>query len=157
VIIVSLLVSAAAFGVIAVQFNYEQDPGNQLALSNLDQRVPVLEGITNSIQRDRFCIPLSAYGRWLDSALPPDARIFVTDMLGPTNAPSDGNYFFLRNYLFPRDVEISLDGHAISVSDGFSGVPCDSPEILKNNGFDLMINSQLQLTPLTPKGVPKSE
>ena len=143
---------------VAAQFHYAQDPQSQLALSNLDQRVPVLEATTNLVQRDQLCIGLSAYGRALDQALAPDARVFLTGMLGPTNAPSTGFYYFLRNYLFPREVEISLDGHATSGIGGVSGVPCDSPEVLQTNGFDLMIkysDNNMQLIPLTPKGVPK--
>ena len=157
-VIISFLVGATAFGLVAVQFQNADDPANQLALANLNQRVPLLESLTNWVERDRYCVPLSASARQLDRALAPDARVFLTGMLGLTNAPRAGYYYFLRNYLFPRDVEISLDGHAVSGKDGFSGVPCDSPEVLRTNGFDLMIDSDnMQMVPLTPKGVPRSQ
>lgn len=157
---VTLLVSAVAFGLIVAQFSWADEPGNQLSLSTLDARVPLLESTTNWIQRDSYCVPLSAYGRALNAALAPDARVFITGMLGPTNAPAVGFYYFLKNYLFPRHVEISLDGKAVGRKDGFYGVPCDSPELLRSNGFDLMIqftDNRPNLIPLTPKGVPHAE
>jgi hypothetical protein len=159
-IVVVLLVAAVAFGLLVAQFSWADDPGNQLSLSNLDQRVPFLESITNWVQRDRACVPLSAMGRELDAALPPDARVFVSGMLGPTNVSKAGYYYFLKNYLFPRDVDISLDGKSYGSNDGFYGVPCDSPDVLRSNGFDLMIqftDNRPELIPLTPKGVPRSE
>lgn len=137
--LVTLLVSAVACGLVAGQFSSAQDPQNQSSLSNLNQRVPFLEQITNAIERDRYCVPLSAMGRQLDAALAPNAKVFMTDMLGPTNAPSLGYYYFLRNYLFPRHVQISLDGNAIGTRHGFTGVPCDSPDVLRSNGYDVMI------------------
>jgi hypothetical protein len=157
--LVTLFVGAAAFGVVAAQFHYAQDEQSQLALANLDRRVSLLEQTTNLIQRDSYCVPLSAYGRALDSAIDPNARVFLTGMVGVSNAPSLGYYFFLRHYLFPRDVEISLD-KVTYLEQGFEGTPCDSPAVLKTNGFDLMIeyaNNQMQLIPLTQKGVPKQE
>lgn len=157
--LVTVLVAAAAFGAVAAQFSDAQDPENQTALANLDKRVPLLEQATNAIQRDELCVPLSAYGCALDSALDPTARVFLTGMLGPTNDPATGYYFFLRHYLFPRDVEISL-GKVSYGEEGFEGPVCDSPAVLKTNGFDLVIiysNNQMQLLPLTPKGVPKSQ
>lgn len=159
--LVTLLVSAAAFSLVAGQFSSAPDPqSQQISLSSLDQRVPVLEQITNWVQRDQFCVPLAAYGRALDAALAPDARVFMTGMLGPTNQGSLGYYYFLRNYLFPRHVETSLDGHARNTMEGLAGVPCDSPDVLRSNGYDLMIqfsNNQLHLIPLTPKAFPHSE
>lgn len=148
-----LLVAGVAFGLLLAQFSWADDPGNQLSLSNLDQRVPFLESITNWVQRDRACVPLSAMGRELDAALAPDARVFVTGMLGPTNMSKTGYYYFLKNYLFPRDVEISLDGKSVSTAKGFRGVPCDSADVLRSNGFDVMINfdNGPKLTPLTAK------
>jgi hypothetical protein len=78
-------------------------------------------------------------GRQLDKALPEDARVFFSGMVGETNGPKLGYYYFLRNYLFPRDVQISL-GTNLTYGEGwFDGTPCDSPEELATNGFDLLI------------------
>ncbi|HEX3625968.1 MAG TPA: hypothetical protein VH280_11145 [Verrucomicrobiae bacterium] len=159
-IAVILLVGVVAFGLVVAQFSWAEDQSSQLSLSNLDRRVPVLESITNWIQRDRYCVGLSAMGRQLDAAIAPDARVFIGGMLGPTNASKTGYYFFLKNYLFPRDVEISLDSKSHSGKDGFTGVPCDSPELLRSNGFDLVIeftDNGPSLLPLTPKGVLRSQ
>jgi len=158
---VTLLVSAVAGGLVAAQFSSAQDPHSQISLSNLNQRASVLEQITNWVQRDELCVPLAAMSRQLDAMLAPDARVFMSGMLGPTNSASAGYYYFLRNYLFPRHVEISLDGKATYTIDGFVGVPCDSPDLLRSNGYDVMIQFSdgriRQLIPLTPKGVPRSQ
>jgi hypothetical protein len=156
--LVTLLVGAVAFCLVAAQFSYAQDPQNQSALANLDKRVPILEQTPDWIQRDKlYDVGLSGLGRQLDAAIAPDAKVFMTGMLGPTNSPSAGYYYFLRNYLFPRHLQISLDGKATNTEDGFIGVPCNSPEILKSNGYDVMIqfsDGQLQnVIALTPKAV----
>jgi hypothetical protein len=155
-ILVTLLVSALAFGLVSAQFSYASNPQSQTSLSNLSQRADQLEQITNLIERDGHCVGLSALGRQLDAAIAPDAKVFMTGMLGPTNSGAAGYYYFLRNYLFPRHVQISLDGKATYGEDGFSGVPCDSPDILRSNGYDVMIlfsDGQLRnVIPLTPNG-----
>ncbi len=160
---VTLLVAAVAFGLVAAQFSYAQDPQSpqsQISLWYLDKRVPILEQTPDWIQRDKlYDIGLSGLGRQLDAAIAPDAKVFMTGMLGPTNSGAAGYYYFLRNYLFPRHLQISLDGKATNTDDGFVGVPCDSPDILKSNGYDVMIlfsNGQLQnVIALTPKAVRK--
>jgi hypothetical protein len=101
-------------------------------------------------------VGLSALGRQLDQVLNPNARVFVADMLGPTNASSTGYYYFLKNYLFPREVAISLDGKATSTATGFMGIPGDSPEIIKSNGFDVVVrfgDNGPQVIPLTTNAV----
>jgi len=159
-IVVILLVGAVAVGLLVAQLSWADDPSNQLSLSNLDNRASQLESITNWIERDSHCIGLSAMGRQLDAALAPGARVFVSGMLGATNNPKAGYYYFLKNYLFPRDVEISLDGKSTCGKDGLYGVPCDSPDILRSNGFDVLLDfndNRPNLIPLTPKGVPRSQ
>jgi hypothetical protein len=133
---------------------------NEATLRNLSLRASQLRKISDPIERDKFCIPLSAYGRTLDRALAPDARVFLSGMLGKQNGPRGGYYFFLRNYLFPRTVEISLDGKAVYHEGWFEGVPCDSPDVLRTNGFDLLLlmstnSDNIQILPLTDKGVPR--
>ena len=134
-----------AFGLLMAQFSWanvpRNDPRSLLSLANLDQLADQMEHVTNWIERDQhYGVGLAAMGRELDAAIAPDARVFVSGMLGPTNLGKGGYYYFLKNYLFPRDVEISLDGKAISGGDGFYGVPCDSPDVLRSNGFDFLID-----------------
>jgi hypothetical protein len=160
VVAVTLLVGAVAVCLAWPQVFPGPDQANDITLPNLNQRASGLRQISDPVERDRFCVPLSAYGRALDRALPPDVRVFLSGMIGKANGPRLGYYYFLRNYLFPRDVEISLDGKAIFHVDGFEGVPCDSPEVLRTNGFDLLLlmptnSDNIQIIPLTQKGVPK--
>jgi hypothetical protein len=110
------------------------------------------------VQRDALCVGLCAYGRQLDGVLPKDAHVFLSGMIGQENAPRLGYYFFLRNYLFPREVEISLDHNSVYREAWFDGVPCESPAVLQTNGFDLLLkfeDNNIQIIPLTEKGVPK--
>jgi hypothetical protein len=156
----TLLVGCAAFWMVASQYTFAQIPADvNVSVINLNARVLLLEDITNWCDRDAYCIPLAADARMVDTTLDPHARVFVSGMLGPTNAPKLGFYYFLRNYLFPREVAISLDGKAVPESYGFSGVPCDSKSVLKTNDFDLLvevINNELKLTPLTKRGMPQN-
>ncbi|MGH7942744.1 MAG: hypothetical protein ACREFR_16925, partial [Limisphaerales bacterium] len=139
-VVVTLLTGAVALGLLLAQLAWANNPESQLSLSNLDTRASELASITNLIERDAYCVPLSAFSRELDARLAPDARVFVTGMLGTTNFPKTGYYYSLKNYLFPRPVEISLDGKATSGMDAFYGVPCDSPDVLRSNGFDVMVD-----------------
>jgi len=120
------------------------------------RRADLLSQISDPIQRDQQCINQCATARALDRAIDPQARIFITGMLGTTNNSNLGYYFFLRNYLFPRDIGISLGTNLVYREDGFHGTPCDSSAILKSNGFDLVINyNNFQMIALTPRGRPK--
>ena len=159
-LIVTLLVCSVAVILLAHQVYIARDPDDQLSVRMLYDRGNMMRQIPDPVKRDLLCVPLAATSRQLDEVLPKTARIFVTGMIGPTNVSNLGYYYFFRNYLFPRDVEISLDGHAVSGKDGFSGVPCDSPWILQARGFDLMIvvdDNKMQLVPLTTNGIPRPE
>ncbi|HEY3760681.1 MAG TPA: hypothetical protein VGN23_02940 [Verrucomicrobiae bacterium] len=112
-----------------------------------------LSHITDPIQRNSIGIQECAYDRSLDRSLDPRARVFLVNMLGETNAPKLGVYFFMRNYLFPRDIEISLGTNLVYSEKGFEGTPCYSLAVLKSNGFDDVINCQTrQVTELTSRG-----
>jgi hypothetical protein len=169
-VVVTLLITAVVFGLLVAQLVWAntfrrlqlgEPPGPNSGVNNLefslaylDDRATKLEAITNWIERDSHCIGLSAMGREFDAGLGTNARVFVAGMLGPTNAGKAGYYYFLKNYLFPRDVEVSLDGKSPSDSHGIHGVPCDSPDVLRSNGFDVMIefnDNRPKVIPLTPK------
>lgn len=157
-LLVTLSVGIVALSMVAAQFPLGTKPRSEPTLSTLEQRAEMLQKISDPIQRDSYCIPLSAYGRALDRALDTNARVFFSGLIGRENAGALGYYYFLQNYLFPRDVEISLDGRPIFENEGyFDGIPCDSPSVLRAKGFDLMIRSGtngLQLIPLTERGAP---
>lgn len=156
-IIVTAVIGLVALCLVWPQIFPGPDQADAVNLPNLDKRAAMLRQITSPIQRDQYCIPLSALGRELDAALQPDARVYMTGMLGPTNMGSVGYYYFLRNYLYPRDVEVALDRGKFTEKE-IDGIAGDSAEAIKTNGFDIIIgfpNNQMQIVPLTPKGVPK--
>jgi hypothetical protein len=156
-LLVTLPVSVMAVCLAWPQVFPAPDQMDQMNLKNLDKRAAGLRQISDPIERDKMCVGLSAEGRQLDAVLPPQARIYLTGMLGPANQGSLGWYYFLRNYLFPRDLEIYV-GQGAFTRNGFTGQAADSPEMLRTNGFDLVLvyqNNQLQLLPLTTNGVPK--
>jgi len=159
VIFVTLLIGATAIWLAWPQFFPEPDQANAMTLPNLSQRAAGLRQITDPVRRDSFCVPLSASARQLAGKLPPDARIFFSGMLGETNGPRLGYYYFFRNYLFPRELDISLGTRPIYQAGGwFSGTSCDSAAELQTNGYDLLLRfgaNGPELVPLTPKGVPR--
>ncbi len=152
-----LLVGAMAAGLVIAQSRYPKT-NPECSLSLLSERADGLSQIADPIRRDQLCIPLSALGRQLDKALPEDARVFFSGMVGETNGPKLGYYYFLRNYLFPREVQISL-GTNLTYGEGwFGGTPCDSPEELTTNGFDLLIrygDKGFEFIPLSQKIKPQ--
>ena len=145
-----------AFTLVEAQSDYAQS-NPELSMSCLSQRANVLSKIADPVKRDQLCIGLSAMGRQLDKSLAPDARIFFSGMLGETNASKSGYFYFLRNYLFPRDFEISISTNVICDNQGFEGTSCDSPDELRARGFDLLIryNDNFEFIPLSQKGLPK--
>ena len=155
--LVTLLIGATAICLAWTQIFPGTGQDNPESLPNLNKRAAMLRQIDDPIRRDSFNGGFNAFARQLDRTLPKDARIFVSGMLGRNNASQVGYYFILRNYLFPRTVEISSDGKPVFYEGWFEGIPCDSPAELKANGFDLLLgfstNSTLQVIPLTPKGM----
>ena len=153
-LIVTILVGAVAVGLVIAQFSYAQDPNSQISLANLDKRVPVLRQIHDPVEREYYGgLGLSYNARRMAAALMPDARVYMTGMTGHSNQPALGFYYFYRNYLFPRDLEITLDkGHF--GKGGYFGTSTDDPEVAKTNGFDVMIrfeNNNIQPILLNPK------
>lgn len=136
-------------------------PGPGLTLPGLDRHASQLRQITDPVTRDMQCYVISACGRALDRALPPDAHVFLSGVLGKDNCLKTHWYWFFRNYLFPREVEISLDRKAIFHEWWYEGVPYKSRAELRANGFDLLVvipltnTNKLPLIPLTRKGVLK--
>jgi len=84
-----------------VSFVNKEQRNNVFMVSSLFQRAAGLQSMTNCVQRDSFCIPLSAYCRNVAEQLPPDARVFMLHMLGADNGPKLGFYYFMTYYLFP--------------------------------------------------------
>jgi hypothetical protein len=114
------------------------------------------EILANPRTRDFLTGP--AAFREMDRQLPPDAKIFFCGVIGTNKSLYP--YFFARTFLFPHEMEISLDHKAEYQVDGFRGIDCFSPEQLLTNGYDLMMtfkseDGSILTFPLTPKGTLK--
>ena len=105
----------------------------------------------------RDYLPNVADFRTMDRRLPLDTRIFFSGVVGPNNRLFP--YYFARTFLYPREVEISLDHKADFQPEGFMGVDCASPDQLRTNGYDLMLRVEKDRRiigiPLTEKGILK--
>ena len=77
--------------------------------------------------------------RHLDLTLPENARVFMTGMTGTTNGANGGYYFYLTYYLFPRDVEVTLDQPRFTAG-SIQGRSTDSDPELLANGFDVRVD-----------------
>ena len=167
---VTALVSAFALGSLLAQLVYAQagdigtggadlEDEGKLSICKLNRRIRALESCQDLSERDMLCLPLSATARALDRKLNPTACIFVDGALGNDEPDSRTFYFFLQNYLFPRDVEISVDGKAYVSGFEFKGMPFRSLDQLETNGFDALVrqesNGTIDVTPLSAKGAAK--
>ena len=151
VLLVTVLIGAVAIALVEPQLAPDAN-----ALPSLSRRATMLRQISDAVERDKLCTPLAASARAVDRALAPDVKVFLSGIVGAENGARLPYYYFLRNYLFPRTVEISRNGNAIFREYWFEGVPCNSPDDLRADGFDLMLrfaaDGKLQAVPLTPKG-----
>ena len=101
VIFVTLLIGVTAIWLAWPQVFPGPAQANAMTLPNLNQRASALAQVTNLVQRDSYCVPLSAYGRALDRALPPDARVFLSGMIGKDEWPEVGVLLFSQKLSFP--------------------------------------------------------
>jgi hypothetical protein len=141
---VAAAVILVALAAIHGAFLADPQKTGQGMFTQFQQRATILGNETDPIKRDSMCIPLSAFGRSVDAQIPTNARVFMAGMLGPENAGGLGYYFFLTDYLFPREVSISLGQpptyNLAGVAQGRNPASLDE---LSNAGYDLV----LQLTP----------
>ncbi len=155
--IVAATLAAFASLVIAWQFKHCHGAGNgpygpysSLAQSFL--RGNKLPGITNIVERSREFIPAAGPGRYYDLIFPENARIFMTDMTGPTNHSKIGYYYYHTYYLFPREVGVSVDQPTRIVYNGFLGKTSESDQEILAHGFDVRFDyshgEQLDVKPL---------
>jgi len=103
IVIAAALVAFASFA-ITWQVRHHDDVHeaySSLALSLL--RGKQLSGISNVFLRSSANIRASGTGWYYDLVLPGNARVFMTDMTGPTNNYKIGYYHWVTYYLFPRE------------------------------------------------------
>jgi len=100
-----------------------------------------LAKITNIVDRSGEINTASATGRYHDLVLPGDARVFMTDMTGPTNYYNKiGDYYYITYYLFPREIGVSVDQPTHMTKDGFLGRTAESDEEILAHGFDVRMD-----------------
>ena len=83
---------------------------------------------------------VSGADRYLDLVLPPEARVFMTDMTGPTNWSKVMYYYYMTYYLFPREVGTRLDHITCITKDSLLGRTSESDQEILTNGFDVRID-----------------
>jgi hypothetical protein len=129
-------------------------PNEMTALNATAKHQRALESNPSDLA-SREVYPGVLFYRKLDRELAPDARVFFSGVVGPDNSRDIHLYMFARTYLFPREVELSLDRKAIYHDYIYDGVDCASPEELRANGFDVMLKNEkgnVSVIPLTKKG-----
>jgi len=137
---VAAAVILVALAAIHGAFFADPQKTGQGMFSQFQQRATMLGNETDPIKRDSMCIPLSAFGRSVDAQIPTNARVFMAGMLGPEYAGRLGYYYFLTDYLFPREVAISLGQPPVynlaGVAQGRNPASLDE---LSNAGYDLVM------------------
>jgi hypothetical protein len=120
--------------------HYDDLPAAHRSLSLSILRGEQLALITNIVDRSQLYIPASGTFCYLDLVLPEDARVFMTDMIGPTNYDKIGYYFYAAYYLFPREVGVSLDQPTRLAYNGFLGRTSVSDEEILAHGFNVRLD-----------------
>jgi hypothetical protein len=157
--VVALAVVLVAFWSFKKAFLDDYQQTGQGMFSQFQQRATMLGNETDPIKRDSMCIPLSAFSRSVDAQIPTNARVFMAGMLGPENAGGLGYYYFLTDYLFPREVAISLGQPPVynlaGVAQGRNPVSLDE---LSKAGYDLVLqltsDGHIESKVLKPLGQP---
>jgi hypothetical protein len=140
-VIAASLVAFASF-VITWQVRHyngwEKEPfGSFASLTQSFLRGEHLAGISNIVDRSRECNAASGTGRYYDLVLPKSARVFMTDMTGPTNHNKMWYYIYTTYYLFPREIGVSMDQPTRITYNGFLGRTSESDEEILTKGFDV--------------------
>ncbi len=100
-----------------------------------------MAGISDIVKRDSMSTPIDGWCRQLDLQMPENARVFMTGMTGPTNYDKIGFYFYATYYLFPREVDVSLDQPTHFTPQGLTGRTTESSQELLAHGFDIRLDN----------------
>jgi len=81
-------------------------------------------------------------GTWwtLALALPENARVFMTDMTGPTNYSKIIYYYSAIYYLFPREIGVGVDRPTSITKDGLLGETSRSDQEILAKGYDVRLD-----------------
>jgi hypothetical protein len=114
-----------------------------------------LAGISNIVDRSQDFFQASGAGCYLDLVLPSDARVFITDMIGPSNYYKIVCYYYETYHLFPREIGVSLDQPTRITYNGFLGRTTESDQEILSNGydvrFDVFPDFRLHVQPLSAR------
>jgi hypothetical protein len=103
-------------------------------------RAGQLSKVSDIVKRDQLTMPASGLCRYVDLVLPKDARVFMTDMTGPTNYHKLVYYNYVIYYLFPREVGVCVDQPTRLTKDGFLGRTAASDQEILTNGYDAIVD-----------------
>lgn len=136
-VVASLVVFFAS--VIIWQLSFRSVPPDETASSVILSYVrgDEMASISDIVEREKRINPANAACRLFDLQLPQNARVFLVDMIGPTNYDKVGQYFWMTYYLFPREVGTSLDHRTRMTPDRFVGTTSESDEEIVSNGFNV--------------------
>jgi hypothetical protein len=133
--------SLVAFASLVITWQFRHyDGGEKDAYSSLAQsflRGEQLANIPIIVARSREFILASGTCWYYNLVLPKNARIFMTDMTGPTNYDKIGYYFYITYYLFPREIGVSVDQPTCMTKDGFLGRTAESDQEILAHGFNV--------------------
>ena len=134
------IVLVAAAAVYTTFLSAKTENGDGSVFSQLMKRANALGSESDPIRRDAMCIPLSSFCRSLDAQIPTNSSVFLLNMLGPENGGNLGYYYFINNYLYPREVGISLGKSLTFGINGYSGGrnPASAEE-LAQAGYDFVL------------------
>ena len=133
----AVLVACAA---VYQTFFAAREPSQPGMFSQYQQRATMLAAEADPIKRDSMCIPLSAFGRSIDTQIPTNARVYMSGILGPEGSGNLGYFYFLTYYLFPREVALSLGQRPVyNLSGAVQGHSPASFDELAQAGYDLVL------------------
>jgi hypothetical protein len=128
--------------VMAWQFLHRADKKGTVVLSAIVQsclRGEKLANIHSIADRDREVSEASASDRYIDLMLPEDTRVFMTGMTGPTNHDKIGCYSYMIYYVFPRQIDVSVEQPTRITKDGFSGRTIESDQEIFARGYGMRV------------------
>jgi hypothetical protein len=133
--------SLVAFAIFVITWQFRHHDGMEDGISSIAisciraEQLPKISDITK-----RENTTASGGSRYYDLVLPSDARIFMADMIGPTNYNKIGCYFCMTYHLFPREIGTSLDHITRLTKDGFLGQTSESDQEILTNGFNVRLD-----------------
>jgi hypothetical protein len=99
-----------------------------------------LAEISDIVKRDQIIVQAGGLCRYVDLVLPPNARVFMKDMTGPTNWNKLMDYYYVTYYLFPREIGVSIDRPTSMATDRFLGRTAGSDQEMLTHGYDAALD-----------------